>query len=219
MALADAQVLATRKLLTKAAADSSLNPGPPLPKSHPAPALVAKLHLEACTIYSSARALAMTPSASKSKPRFNLKIGKDKGGEGAEEHDGSLSEVSGALRRYLSDAAALQGALAHKWLGVDAGDAKGSARSGEAVGWLIWARKELQELKDGGGVTIGGNEREKAMKERRKEEVAKELASVETFLGHYKKVNDSVSLQLPFFEGFFLLTTRVAEFSARATTI
>ncbi|OBZ70590.1 pH-response regulator protein palC [Grifola frondosa] len=46
MALADAQTLAIRKLLSRAAFENTLTPGPPLPKSHPSPALVAKLHLE-----------------------------------------------------------------------------------------------------------------------------------------------------------------------------
>ena len=57
MALADAQNLAIRKLLTRAAMESVVTPGPPLPKSHPSPALAAKLHLECVAMYTSARAL------------------------------------------------------------------------------------------------------------------------------------------------------------------
>ncbi|KAH8806853.1 hypothetical protein DL96DRAFT_1629933 [Flagelloscypha sp. PMI_526] len=37
--------------------DASLTPGPPLPKSHPSPALTAKLHLECASLYSTARSL------------------------------------------------------------------------------------------------------------------------------------------------------------------
>ena len=65
MALADAQNLAIRKLLTRAAFESTVTPGPPLPKSHPSPALAAKLHLECAALYSSARALVKTPGASR----------------------------------------------------------------------------------------------------------------------------------------------------------
>ncbi|KAF9237580.1 hypothetical protein BU15DRAFT_88724 [Melanogaster broomeanus] len=52
MALADAQTLAIRKLLSKAAFDSTLSP--------------AKLHLECAALYSSARTLAMTPAKASS---------------------------------------------------------------------------------------------------------------------------------------------------------
>lgn len=187
MSLADAQVLAIRKLLTKAAAETAMHPGPPLPKSHPPPALIAKLHIEASTLYTSARALAKTSSASKSKPRLSLKSSKD--------HDddaGNSGEVSGELRRYLSDQAALHAALAHKWLGVDAGEGKGEARAGEAVGWLAWARKEFEDIKDGGAKALAGT-REKDMRESRKSAVAEETRTVEAFRTHYKKMNDSVS--------------------------
>ncbi|KAJ7695968.1 hypothetical protein B0H17DRAFT_1054391 [Mycena rosella] len=137
-ALADAQTLAIRKLLSKSAYDSNVAPGPPLPKSHPSPALLAKLHLECAALYSSARALA--------------------------------GEITADLRRHLGDAAAFHGALARKWLGVDAGEGD---RGGDAVGFLVWARKELEELKG------------------RKSE----LESVSVFLKHYKKANDSLHFQ------------------------
>ncbi|KAJ6557276.1 hypothetical protein DFH09DRAFT_1248226 [Mycena vulgaris] len=137
-ALADAQTLAIRKLLSKSAYDSNVAPGPPLPKSHPSPALLAKLHLECATLYSSARALA--------------------------------GEIAADLRRHLGDASALHAALARKWLGVDAGEGD---RGGDAVGFLVWARKELEDLKG-----------RKA-----------ELEGVGVFLKHYKKVNDSLHFQ------------------------
>ncbi|KAI0633225.1 BRO1 domain-containing protein [Trametes polyzona] len=196
MALADAQNLAIRKLLSKAAFESTLTPGPPLPKSHPSPALVAKLHLECASLYSSARSLVKTPGASKSasKSKMKLSFGKDKSGSSTQEDTGE--EVAPELRRYLADEAALHSALAHKWLGVDAGEHGGTSKGGVAVGFLAWAKKELEELR--GGHTSGGmmdSDREKEMRERRKARVQEELESTSTFLVGYKKMNDTLSFQ------------------------
>jgi len=166
MSLADAQSLAIRKLLSKSAYDSNIAPGPPLPKSHPSPALIAKLHLECASLYSSALSLAKTQSASASS--------KSKDGDG---------EVTVDLRRYLGDEVAFHGALARKWLGVDAGENGRNEKGGEAVGYLGWAKKEL-------GMGAKGKEG----KERRKEKVLDELDGVNVFLKHYRKLNDSVSL-------------------------
>jgi len=178
MALADAQSLAIRKLLSKSAYDSTITPGPPLPTSHPSPALIAKLHLECASLYSSARSLAMTPSSSKFKGKGNIPSGAD-------------AEVSADLRRYLADEGMFHGALARKWLGVDAGENGGSPKGGEAVAFLAWAKKELEELKDGGrGLGIG---KDKEKKERRRDKVLEELDSVTVFWKYYKKLNDSVS--------------------------
>lgn len=175
MALADAQSLAIRKLLSKSAYDSTITPGPPLPTSHPSPALIAKLHLECASLYSSARSLAMTPSSSKSKGKGNISSGAD-------------AEVSADLRRYLADEGIFHGALARKWLGIDAGENGGTSKGGEAVAFLAWAKKELEELKDGGrGLGIGKEKKE------RKDKVLEELDSVTVFWKYYKKLNDSVS--------------------------
>ncbi|KAK0476744.1 BRO1-like domain-containing protein [Armillaria novae-zelandiae] len=139
LSLADAQSLAIRKLLSKSAYDSNITPGPPLPTSHPSPALIAKLHLECGSLYSSARSLAKTPGST-----------------------GDTGGVSVALRRYLADEYAYHSALAHKWLGVDAGEFGGTAKGGDAVGFLAWAKKELEDLKDGGkGIGITRGEKEK----------------------------------------------------------
>lgn len=193
MALADAQNLAIRKLLSKAAFESTLTPGPPLPKSHPSPALVAKLHLECASLYSSARSLVKTPGASKgaSKSKMKLSFGKDKSNSGGQEETGE--EVAPELRRYLADEVALHSALAHKWLGVDAGEHGGTSKGGVAVGFLAWAKKELEELRS--GHTAGGmmdSDREKEMRERRKARVQEELESTSTFLVGYKRMNDTV---------------------------
>jgi hypothetical protein len=189
MALAEAQTLALRKLLSKSVNDSALTPGPPLPKSHPSTALIAKLHLECASLYSSALSLANTPGASKSK--LGLKsLGKDK-----EKDADSVEEIVHELRRYLADEAAYHAAIGRKWLGVDAGENSGMDKAGTAVGFLVWAKKELEELKDGGKSRLGiSSEREREVKDKRKKTVLNELASVNAFLKHYRNVNDTVRL-------------------------
>lgn len=204
MALADAQNLAIRKLLSKAAYESTLTPGPPLPRSHPSPALAAKLHLECAHCYSTARALVKTPGSSRpvvntiapGKPKSFLgRFGKDKGkdlpglGEGQPDSSG---EVTPELRHYLSSELAFHSALAHKWLGVNAGE---DSQGGTAVGFLTWSKKELEDLKNGGGPigAVGATDREKEMREVRKAKVNTELRSVGEFLKGYKNMNDSVS--------------------------
>ncbi|ESK90332.1 ph-response regulator protein palc [Moniliophthora roreri MCA 2997] len=174
LSLADAQTLFIRKLLSKSAYESNIAPGPPLPKSHPSPALLAKLHLECANLYSSARLLAKTPS-------------------------GGIGEVAPELRHYLGDEAALHSALAKKWLAIDAGEKGGTEKGGDAVGFMIWAQKELSDLKDGGksgGVgNINMGDKEKKGRSLRKDRVAEELASVGVWLKHYKKVNDTLHFQ------------------------
>jgi hypothetical protein len=202
MAMADAQNLAIRKLLTRAAFESTVAPGPPLPKSHPSPGLTAKLHLECAAMYSSARALVKTPGASRpslsnhssKSSKFKLGLGnKDRaanGGTPATSEGGE--EVVPELRRYLAEEVALHSALAHKWLGVDAGENGGSQQSGVAVGFLTWSKNELDELK-GSGMNIGVvTDREKDMKDARKARVQVEIESVGVFLKGYKRMNDTV---------------------------
>jgi hypothetical protein len=185
MALADAQTLAIRKLMSKASYDSVITHGPPLPKSQ---SLIAKLHLECAELYSSAKSLAKSVSASGDTSRsISSSIG---GATGT-----GINQVSMELRRYLTDEARLHGALAKKWMGVDAGEV-GGKRGGEAVGWLLWAKSEMEELKDGGASGSGvGSSREKEIRELRKVKVKKELEAIGTFLKHYKKMNDSVSFE------------------------
>ncbi|KAK0543475.1 hypothetical protein OC846_006404 [Tilletia horrida] len=66
LALADAQTLAIRKLLSPsiALAEDTITPGPPLPQSHPSPSLLAKLHLETYELYQSAEHLARLSAGS-----------------------------------------------------------------------------------------------------------------------------------------------------------
>ena len=67
-----AQALAIRKLLSKAAADSTVSPGPPLPRSHPSPRLVATLHLEASALCASSHSLLRMPGASRARLKSSL---------------------------------------------------------------------------------------------------------------------------------------------------
>ncbi|KAI0084890.1 hypothetical protein BDY19DRAFT_997290 [Irpex rosettiformis] len=202
LALGDAQNLAVRKLLTRAAFDSTVSPGPPLPKSHPPPALASKLHLECAALYSSGRALVKTPGASRSSishshssssnSKFKLP-GKSSGSSGKD--DNVSDEVVPELRRYLADEISVHNALAHKWLGVDYGETHDGA--GTSVGFLMWSKKELEELKGGGsssGLNIG-SDREKMMRDARKARVHAELESVGVFLKGYKRMNDSMAFQ------------------------
>lgn len=130
--------------------------------------MIAKLHLECISLYTSAKALAKSPA------------------------DG---EIAVEVRKYLTDKAAFHTAIAHKWLGVEAGENGGIDRAGDAVAFLAWAKKELDDLKDR-NLTIhfgkGDKEREK------KNQIQDELESVNTFYKYYKKMNDSVGIQLDF---------------------
>jgi hypothetical protein len=164
LALADAQKLAIRKLMTKAAYDSVVSPGPPLPKSHPSPGLIAKLYIQAASGYSSARSLVKTHS------------------------DG---EVSSDLRKYLANEINLSLALVHKWLGVEAGESGSGSRAGAAVGFLKWARTDLDgHAGMGGKVSLGKTTDNTKTKKSR---ITYEMESISTFLKHYQKLNDSVS--------------------------
>ena len=179
MALADAQSLAIRALLSKAAYDSNIAPGPPLPRSHPSPALIAKLHLDCASLYGSALSVVKTSGASKG------------------------CEVSADLRRYLTGEGALHSALARKWLGVHAGERGGKEKGGDAVGFMMWAKKDLETLKDGvKGINIPRGDT-KEMKNRLKERITDEMENIKVFLKYYKKTNETVNL---FLIGRYLLT-------------
>ncbi|PFH49747.1 hypothetical protein AMATHDRAFT_146974 [Amanita thiersii Skay4041] len=172
MSLAEAQNLAIRKLLSKATYDSNVTPGPPLPKSHPSPMLLAKLHLECSSLYSSARSLIKNFGASKTMSDVH-------------------GDISAELRRYLAENVMFHSALAKKWLGVDAGENGGQARSGEAVAFMIWAKKEINELKDGGS-SIG---RTKSNKNEARNRIALELESINNFYSHYRSLNNTLHFQ------------------------
>jgi len=175
MSLADAQTLAIRRLMSKSAYDSNITPGPPLPASHRPPSLLAKLHIECASLYSSANTLMTTPGSSKKSSK-----------------DSNSKEVCSDLRRYVSNQATFHNALSHKWLGVEAGEKGGMEKGGEAVAFMRWARKELEDLKDKGKlVSLGASERDK--EDRWKDGINNELASVNLFYKYYSKMNDTVN--------------------------
>ncbi|KAH7905855.1 hypothetical protein BJ138DRAFT_1130269 [Hygrophoropsis aurantiaca] len=214
--LADAQTLAIRKLLSKARWEETLTPGPPLPKSHPSPALIAKLHLECAALYSSARGLvgavgkrgASSGGGSNSgglglgKLKSSLKVGKTSSPQPHGQPNAPAGEVAPGLRRHLEREAMFHGAMGRKWLGVDAGEA---GRCGEAVGFLAWAQRELEELggksdrSSNAGMGIsGGNHKEgvgQGGKGEKRAMIQDEKESVGLFLRHYRKINDSITFQ------------------------
>ncbi|KZV79689.1 hypothetical protein EXIGLDRAFT_743064 [Exidia glandulosa HHB12029] len=173
LALADAHTLALRTMFSRASAESALTPGPPLPKSHPSPGVVSKLFLHVSENYSAAFSLVR-----------------------------SASSASADLRRHAEREAALSAALAHKWLGVDAGEAKGGPgpRAGEAVAFLNWARDELEGLKKASlgervqATKSGGAEKEAGAK-LAKAALVREIESVGAFLKAYRQLNDTVHFQ------------------------
>ncbi|KAH9987014.1 hypothetical protein BJV74DRAFT_843175 [Russula compacta] len=171
LSLASAQALAIRKLMTKSSYDSIVAPGPPLPASHPSPALLAKLHLEASTLCASAESLLRIPASRKND-----------------------MEVTEPLLLYARDGAALHGALARKWLGADAG---ARDASGVAVGFLGWAKRELDAQRDGGGAgpRVGGKEEGRDGRRERRERITAEAEDVAQFLRYYTKINDTLSFQ------------------------
>jgi hypothetical protein len=190
LSIADAQALAIRKLLAKSYHDSTLSPGPPLPKSHPSPSLLAKLSLYLLDAYSSALALVGTSNSKTHSPGLSrlTKGSPNKSNDSL----GPEGDVSAGLRRYLSDEVPIASAISHKWLGIEAGEA---GRTGEAITYLSWAKKELDLAKEGKlkSKLIPNAKRSKEMASERKDRVEEELDNVRLFLDVYTKENDSVS--------------------------
>ena len=166
LSMAEVHVLAIRRMFSKASAESALTPGPPLPASHPTPAIVAKLHLHIqSTLQTSVSFL-------------------------------KSADANADLRRYAERGAALQAAIAHKWLGVEAGEAKRTVRCGEAIAWLRWAKDELDGLKKANvGELVArvgeGRERE-AGRGSAKALLTREIESASAFLKSYTQLNDTV---------------------------
>lgn len=183
--IADAQSLAVRKLLSKSSHYSTLSIGPPLPKGHPSPSLLAKLYLFLFDTYSSALTLAKTPgskgfsSFSASTPTSSL--------------SSNVGEVSVDLRRYLSEEVPFAAAMAHKWLGIEAGEA---GKSGEAIAYLTWAKEELEVAKD---IKLKSllqqkDKRARSLLTERKDRINDELKLVRSFLDDYTNQNNAVGL-------------------------
>lgn len=153
--------------MTRSAYDSTLTPGPPLPKSHPPTSLLGKLYINASSLYTSALSLvnAASPTSNDSK------------------------EVNAHLRHYLSDESTFCSAMSHRWFGVDAGEAPG--RCGEGVAFLAWSKSELESLKEN-KLKLSVGKATKEEKAAKKDRLADELDSAKVFLKYYQKMNDSV---------------------------
>ncbi|KWU41353.1 hypothetical protein RHOSPDRAFT_12399, partial [Rhodotorula sp. JG-1b] len=194
MCLADANLLAIRRLLSRSlsVAHSTTTPGPPLPPGHPSPSLLAKLHLHVYSLYDQARTLVKTFS-----PAGVNHLGGG-GGGGAAAGGGGAGEIILPLRRYLSDGRTLALALSYKWLGVDAGEKVASPpTTGDALGYLALAASELESLedKDKGFRKLKGFGKGREAGKGRKGKVQEEKESTEAFRSAYKKVNDTVHFQ------------------------
>jgi hypothetical protein len=189
--LADAHVLAIRKLLLPVLPHTLFAPpGPPLPAKHPSASLLAKLYLHVASLYTSARALFKVHPA----PSTNRKLFKD-----TPEIDTVEGGIVPPLKRYLRKESQVALALAHKWLGVDAGENGKGSKVGEAVAWVKESRARLDELDDGGmrekmkGFGLGkANERKKEERRARKGRVEREVEDVAAWLRAYTRMNDTV---------------------------
>lgn len=167
--LADANLLAIRRLLSrsKATAYTTTTPGPPLSSAHPSPSLLAKLNINVHALYDESHSLIHKPS--------------------------SLKNLNGttfipSIANYIALGRSVSLALSYKWLGIDAGENGGREKCGESICWLGLAEAELKEIESGGKVMgiAKGKGKEKGGK------VHEELESVRSFRSGYEKVNDTV---------------------------
>ncbi|KAI9602799.1 hypothetical protein H4Q26_002099 [Puccinia striiformis f. sp. tritici PST-130] len=124
--LADAERLAIRRLMSRSAMDRHANPGAGLPKSHPSPALLAKLELNVHQLYSS------------TKDAYKLANG--------------AGEICSSLRSYVSEGRQLALGRAYKWLALEAGEQ--ANQNGEAIGWLDLAREAMKAVSSSGSVLV-----------------------------------------------------------------
>ena len=213
MALADAQLLSIRKLLSGAAAEANdfNTPGPPLPKGHPSASLLAKLYLHVTSLYTSATALATTASR-KSASQIGMSMGSDahadataKGSKGpakmfgkikdAVSIDGSSGDgdrqVGSTLLQYLDVSAAVSKALAYKWLGIDAGE--NGNRYGEGIAFLKVAESSISLKK---ARSLFSSSKGKSSRAEIKSTQEQESKSISHWLNSYNKLNDTVRFAL-----------------------
>ena len=92
----------------------------------------------------------------------------------------------------------MNAALAHKWLGVDAGENGGASKAGIAVAFLGWSRSELEALQDSAkhhldiGIHVNAADKSKSKDKKdargkMKEVVQRELESVKSFWGYTRR--------------------------------
>lgn len=194
MLLADAHVIAIRKLLLPILPHTLFSPpGPPLPSNHPSPSLLAKLYLHVSSLYDSARAHLRVNSI---EPASRKLFSKDKDAP----EDSVEGDIIPELKRYLRKESILASGLARKWLGVDAGENGKGAKVGEAIAWVKDAQTRLQELEDNAvrekmkGLSFGkGSEKRKEERRARKGRLERELDDVAAWIKSYQQMNDTVS--------------------------
>ncbi|EIM22667.1 hypothetical protein E3Q22_02363 [Wallemia mellicola] len=174
LSLAVSQSLAIRKLMSPHHAYTLQNPGPPLPKAHPSPQILLKLHLDTSSLYNSSRMML------KSSIKSTLRV----------QHVDLPAELKAHTKRREK----FHAGVAKKWLGVDAAN---SGHTGLAIAWLKAASEELAE-----SVTSSSSEKLKILsksirkaRDERKNELDVELSSIDTYFKAYKQLNDTVHFQ------------------------
>ncbi|KDN48510.1 hypothetical protein K437DRAFT_255485 [Tilletiaria anomala UBC 951] len=207
MALADAQLLSIRKLLSAAVSEANdfNTPGPPLPKGHPSASLLAKLYLNAASLYETASSLATTISkkgavaansnlAVDAYEDVQAKASKKPGKLLAKFKDAITvdhgDEVGSGLLTYLSASASVSRALAYKWLGIDAGE--NGERYGEGITFLRVAEENISIKKDRLNFS---SSRSKSSRAELKTIQEQELKNVQHWLRAYTKMNDTVAFK------------------------
>lgn len=173
-------------------------PGPPLPANHPSPALLAKLYLHVSRLYDSSRALFKAHASDPTTSRRLFRSDK------IEEPDSAEGELLAGFKRYLKKEGLLSQALAHKWLGVDAGENGKGVRIGEAIALCKYSQARLEDMEDGAvrekmkGLGIGrGNEKRKEERKARKGRVERDLEDIGAWVKSYTRQNDTVRPVLP----------------------
>ncbi|PLW12086.1 hypothetical protein PCANC_21939 [Puccinia coronata f. sp. avenae] len=174
--LADAERLAIRRLLSRSAMDRHAHPGAGLPKSHPSPALLAKLELNVHQLYSSA------------KDAYKLASG--------------LGEIASSLRSYVSEGRQVALGRGYKWLALEAGEQ--ANQNGEAIGWLGLARETMKAVCSGSVLAVRNGSLKNDWA-RKKGKVEQELEEIDKFLKAYEQLNRTVTFE-PIPAGATLLT-------------
>lgn len=198
LALADANAVGIEKLLSPFHANITFQSTTlPLPRGHPSPGLLVKLHIEVATLYSSSRTLLKTIKNSKGSALEGLNIDDD---------------IEPSLMEYLRKEWGLAEVRSRKWLAVEAGEHASGEKVGQAIAMLKDAKSRLDELRKHGdigastmkkmkGLKIGLGSGGKEEKTERKSRITQEMADIESFLETYTHMNNTVSTTLLYISG------------------
>lgn len=154
-------------------------------------------------LYSSARALlsAHQQPASSALSNSSRKLFRSNNDKEDVEPEPVEGEITPELKRYLAKEAQLALALAHKWLGIDAGENGRGTKVGEALAWVKDAQDRLEDLEDSKmrtklkGLSLGkSRERKKEERKVRMGRVERELEVVKAWVKAYQMMNDTVSI-------------------------